>query len=148
MAGDDLGIERAEDLKVGDVRIGVADGLGDEAASQAGQAEPPEAFGDLRRDQAEAADLADEAAVDPALGLARHIAGRDALGGEAARGQLDRVELVREGRIHACTPLRAPGDRRGANVSMSRTVHGDQAQVEAAPFRRHGTAGRTVNSAS
>ena len=31
MLGDDLGVERAEDLEVGDVRIGVAHGLGDEA---------------------------------------------------------------------------------------------------------------------
>ena len=96
----DLAVQRGQQVDVGDAQVGAGDLLVDHAGGQAAQALAAELLGQLGRDEPHLAHLAHQAAVEHAGLVALQEAGRDALGGEAARVVAERDQVFVEIGVH------------------------------------------------
>ena len=108
VTSDDLAVERAEDLDVGSVDVGVADRFGDQAAGQARCAEPAEFLGEFGCDQPEIAHFTHERAIDAAFDFSTLVSRRELLARKAPGCLLESKLIVSSGRSSSCTTPRQP----------------------------------------
>ena len=104
MLGQDLAVQRGQQVDVRDAQVGARDLLVDHAGGQAAHALSAELLGQFGRDESHLAHLAHQRAVEHAGLVALQEAGRDAPGGEAARMLAQRRQVFVDIRIHRLSP--------------------------------------------
>lgn len=103
--GQDLAVQRGQQVDVGQAQIGAGDLFVDHAGGQAAQALTAKALGQFGRDEAHLAHLAHQAAVEHAGLVARQKAGRHAPVGKAARVFGQRLQVfIDVGVVHRGAP--------------------------------------------
>jgi hypothetical protein len=94
MARQHLAVERGQQLHVGGVEVAVSERLDDEPCRHARLAEAAVSLRQVDADEAEPAHLAHQLALNAAVLLARLVARRQPLAGEALRRLDERALLV------------------------------------------------------
>ena len=108
VTSDDLAVERAEDLDVGGVDVGIADRFGDQAAGQARCAEPAQFLWEFGCDQSEIAHFAHQRAIDAAFDFSTLVSRRKLLARKAPGCLLESKLIVSQVEAHLPTPLNPP----------------------------------------
>src|SRR6476619_3255159 len=112
MTSDDCAVERAEDLDVGGVNVGVADRLGNQATGEARCAQPAHFLWEFGCDQSESAHFTHERAIDAAFDFSPLVSRRKLLACEAPGCLLESKLIVVQVEAHLHTPLNPPSSGR------------------------------------